>query len=262
MKLIFKKNMKAVIFAGGKGVRFGDETKKIPKPLIKLHKFPILFYIIKHYSKYGVDKFLICAGYKYKTLINFFNKFQDFELNSKQKNTFSFYSKKNKLHVTICNTGLNTNTGGRLLKIKKHLKNEDNFYVTYGDGISNVNLHMLLSNHLKKKKILTITAARPPARYGVIDFDKKGNFKSFKEKNDNLNFWINGGFFVCNKDIFQHIKNSKSSFEKNVILRLDKKKKLNSIKHNGFWFAIDSQKDKIKFLDLLKLKKFQWLKNL
>lgn len=217
--------MKCVILAGGKGTRISELTKKIPKPMIKIMGRPIIFHIMKHYSDFGIKDFIIAAGYKQNVIKRYFQ-------NKKPKSW----------KIQIINTGQNTMTGGRLKRLKKYLNNET-FMVTYGDGLSNVNINKLIKFHKKFKKISTLTSVRPPARFGAIKI--KGNKVTyFKEKSKLDEGWINGGFFVFEPQIFKFIKNDKTFLEREPLQKLGKKKQLLAFKHNGFWQCMDTIRDK------------------
>ena len=215
---------KVVILCGGLGTRIGHETKYKPKPMIKIGKKPIIWHLMKIYQSYGYNNFILSAGYKYKIIEKYFR-------NSKEFN------------IKIVNTGLKTNTAGRILLLKKYIK-EKYFFMTYGDGLSNVNLNKLLSFHLKNKAIATLTAVHPPVRFGELKFDKKKKIKSFIEKPQSGVGWVNGGFFVLDKKIFNFIKNKNEVFEKNPLTKLTKIKKLFGFKHKGFWQCMDTVRDK------------------
>ena len=223
--------MKCVILAGGKGFRIFEYTKKIPKPMIKVAGKPIICHIINHYVKYGFKDFIIAAGYKKEIIKNFF-----------EKNQFP------ELKIKIVNTGVNTMTGGRLKKLKKFLNNET-FMMTYGDGISNINLKKLLKFHKKHKKIATLTSVRPPFRFGSIKISKNNHVKYFKEKSKLDSGWINGGFFVFEPKIFDYIKNDQTLLEEEPLQKISKRKQLFAYKHNGYWQCMDTLKDKILIED-------------
>lgn len=250
--------MLAVILAGGKGTRFVEETKIIPKPMIKIGKLPILIHIINIYRKFGVNKFLICTGYKGYVIKNYFKK-NKLKIIYEDNKYLRFFWKKFKLEIEILNTGLNTNTGGRILKSKKYIlrHNYDNFFVTYGDGVGNINIKKLLEIHLRKKRTATVSAVKPLPRFGVINL-KRNNLAQFSEKNDNYNVLINGGFFVFNKSIFKFLKNYNDSLEKNVLENLSNKKKLTAYIHMKFWHPMDTLRDKIHLNNLWKNKKKIW----
>lgn len=235
-----------VILAGGYGTRLSEYTSKIPKPLVKANNKPLIWYIMTHYSKYGFNNFIICLGYKGKYIKDYFDKLF---LNEKLK-------KKAKWKVKLINTGLNSLTGTRIKKIQKEIKT-DYFLLTYGDGISKINFKKLIQYHLKSKKIITFTAVRPPARFGEVKFFSNSNeIKSFKEKNKIDTGWINGGFFVINKEFFKLIPSKEVMLEKTPMEKALRIKKLGAYKYNGFWHCIDSKRDLDKFNELIKNKKF------
>ena len=216
--------MKIVILAGGLGTRISEYTKIIPKPMIRINKKPIIYYIMKHYSNYGFKDFYIALGYKGHIIKKYF-----------KKNNFGW-------NINLIDTGQKTMTGGRLKRLKKHLGNEP-FMLTYGDGLSNVNIKKLLTFHKKNKKLVTLTAARPPARFGAIKI--LGNkVKYFKEKSKLDEGWINGGFFVFEPEIFKYLKNDSTFLEREPLSKLGKQKKLNAYRHNGFWQCMDTLRDK------------------
>ena len=216
--------MKVVILAGGLGTRLSEYTKNIPKPMIKIKGVPILLRIIKHYLKFGLKEFYIASGYKSAIIKNYFKK------------------KRYNFKVKIVDTGLNTMTGGRVLRLKKYLKSET-FLLTYGDGLSDINIKKLINFHKKTKNFVTLTAVRPPARFGAIKLH--GNrVKVFREKSRLDEGWINGGFFVMSPKIFKFIKSDKSYLEREPLERISKKNKLGAYKHNGFWQCMDTLRDK------------------
>jgi len=225
--------MKVVILAGGFGTRISEYTKTIPKPMILVNKKPLLLHIMQHYAKYGFTNFYIALGYKGSVIKNYFK------------------NKKFRWNINLIDTGLKTMTGGRLKKLKKFFKKNETFMMTYGDGISNVNIKKLLTFHKKNKKLVTLTAVRPPARFGVIKL--KGNFVNyFKEKSKMDEGWINGGFFVMNAKFLNSIKNSQTFLEKEPLERATKQKQLAAFKHRGFWQCMDTKRDKDKLDEILK----------
>ncbi len=225
--------MKVVILAGGFGTRLSEYTKSIPKPMVKINGKPILIHIMNHYLKYGFDNFYIALGYKGNFIKEYFKK------------------KKLNFKVNLIDTGLKTMTGGRLKRLKKQLGN-DTFLLTYGDGISNVNLDKLVKFHKKNKKLLTLTAVRPPARFGAIKILGK-KVKTFKEKSKLDEGWINGGFFVVEPKFLNFIKDDATFLEREPLERASKNNQLLAFKHNGFWQCMDTKRDK-DFLEE-KLKK-------
>ena len=217
--------MKVIILAGGYGTRIVEYTKKIPKPMIKINGTPLLSHIMRIFSSQGFNDFIIAAGYKKNIIQKYYSKSKEFK------------------SVKIVDTGKETMTGGRILKLKPYLKKNENFFVTYGDGLSNINLKKLLNFHLRNKKIATVTAVRPPVRFGEL-LIKKDKVLRFKEKPDIKSSWINGGFFVLNYEVFKFIKNSKTSFEKEPLEKLAKSKNLTAYKHKNFWKCMDNIADK------------------
>ena len=253
---------KLVILAGGRGTRFIEETHLTPKPMINIGGIPIILHIMKYYNYFGVKEFIICGGYKVDNIKKFFlnlnNFINDIEIDYKM-NEISFLTKNNlDWKVKIIDTGLHTMTGGRIKKIKKYLINDENFYLTYGDGLSNVNIRKLSKFHIDHKKIATLTMVMPPAKFGTVEVDKD-TVTNFQEKPKGYNKLINGGFFVLNNKIFNFIKNDKSIFEEHVIKELIKLKELQAYKHTGCWQSMDSLKDKIDLEELWKKNPF-WKK--
>ena len=241
--------MHTVLLAGGMGTRLSEETHRIPKPMIKIGKYPIIFHIMKHYSDFSFNKFIVCGGYKYNYIKNFF-----------LQNQKLIASKKFNWDVNIINTGLKTQTGARIKKIKRYLKNEKLFFMTYGDGVANVNIKKILQFHKKHKKIATLTAVRPLPRFGNITLNKN-KVSSFSEKDRLQEGWINGGFFVLNREVFDYIDNRENCiFEKEPLQNLSKNGQLMAYKHEGFWHPMDTLRDKNYLNELCKKKKLNWLK--
>ena len=226
-----------VILAGGKGTRITEYSKTIPKPMIKIGNKPIIRHIIDYYKNYGINKFFIASGYKDKIIREYF---------------------KNNQGIKVINTGLNTLTGGRLLRLKNYLP--ENFFLTYGDGLSDIDILKLYKFHLSKKKISTVTAVHPIARFGEIGI-KKNIAVSFNEKPRVKNDWINGGFFVFNKKILKYIKDDFSILEQEPIRKIVKIRELAVLKHEGFWQCMDTAREKIILEDLYKSKNCPWKKN-
>jgi len=217
--------MKVVILAGGLGTRISEYTKTIPKPMIKICGKPILHRIIDHYYKYGHKEFYVALGYKGNVIKEYFKK-----------------KKFNKdIKINLIDTGKSTMTGGRLKRLKKFL--DDTFLLTYGDGLSNVNIKKLIKYHKNNKKIITLTAVRPPARFGAIKIQDK-IVKYFREKNALDEGWINGGYFVIEPHFLKYIKNDKIFLEQEPFKIMTKKKQLLAYKHKGFWQCMDTLRDK------------------
>lgn len=247
--------MKCVILAGGLGSRLSEETQKIPKPLVKIGKDPIIMHIINIYNHYNFNNFIICGGYKFIQFCKYFKKRKKYKLVKKNKKYYKFIS--GKITIEIIFTGLNTNTAGRLLKIKKYLENDRIFCATYGDGVANININKLVKFHLTKKNIATLTSVKPPARFGALTI-KNEKVIEFKEKMDNAKAWINGGFFVFSNKIFDIIKKNKDSLEHNIMTKLSKSKQLNAFKHKDFWKPMDTLRDKIILNRMWRSGKAPW----
>jgi glucose-1-phosphate cytidylyltransferase len=231
--------MKVVILAGGKGTRISEYTKSIPKPMVQIGSKPILEHIINYYMKFGFNDFIIASGYKHSIIKNYFKR------------------KKIKANIKIINTGLETLTGTRLIKLANELK--DTFMLTYGDGLSNVDLKKLLEFHKKLKKKITVTAVHPPARFGELSINRN-IVTNFEEKPQLQKGWINGGFFVVEPEFLKFIENKNVMLERSPLTKAVKTKNLAAYKHNGFWFCMDTLRDK-KVLDtMIKTKKSPWLK--
>jgi len=229
--------MKVVILAGGFGTRISEYTKSIPKPMIKIKRLPILVHIMKHYSKFGFNEFYIALGYKGNVIKNYFK------------------NKKFNWKINLVETGKNTMTGGRLKRLTKYLKGES-FFLTYGDGLSDINITKLLRFHKKNKKLATVTAVRPPARFGALKI--KGNSVSyFKEKSRMNEGWINGGFFVFSNKFLKFIKNDKTFLEREPLEKMAKLNQLSAYRHNSFWQCIDSMRDLISINNRIKKKKIK-----
>jgi glucose-1-phosphate cytidylyltransferase len=232
--------MKTVILCGGKGSRLSEETKKIPKPMVKVGKLPILEHIINIYTKFGIKDFIFALGYKKEFIKKYFSQ-------KKFKN----------LNIKFIDTGLNTLTGKRLKKLEKFLIEEENFFLTYGDGLSDVNLKKLSNFHFKNKKVATVTAVRPPARFGEL-FINKHKVKKFYEKTQIKSGWINGGFFVFNKKIFDFLSLKDCMLEKEPMTKLVNKKQLLAYKHYSFWQCMDTLRDKELLNKIWKINKNKW----
>jgi glucose-1-phosphate cytidylyltransferase len=241
--------MKVAILAGGKGTRLSELTKQIPKPMVKIGAKPILVHIMSQYLKYGFKDFYILVGYKKEIIINYFKNFKKINI------SFKFKIKNQNCNVTLIDSGKETMTGGRLKKIEPYLKKNEQFLFTYGDGISNVNLKKLVNFHSKQKKMITVTAVRPPARFGEIVI-RKNLVISFKEKPQVGEGWINGGYFIAKKDFLKLIKGNKTILEKKPLEKVAHKKQLSVFKHFGFWKCMDTIRDKEVLETIYKKNKF------
>jgi len=233
--------MKVVLLAGGLGTRLSEHTKTIPKPMVNIGGKPILIHIMKLYAKYDFKDFYIALGYKGEIIKKYFNK-----------NFFDW-------NVNLIETGKNTMTGGRLLRLKKYFGKNENFMMTYGDGLTNQNLKQLLKHHLRHKKIATMTVVRPPVRFGEVKL-KKNKIVKFKEKPQSGEGWINGGFFVLNSKIFDFLKGDSQMFEREPVEKLTSQNQLMAFKHHDFWQCMDTMRDKNLLNSLIKNKKAPWIK--
>ncbi len=242
--------MKVVILAGGFGTRLSEYTQSIPKPMVKIGPYPLIIHIMKHYIKFGFNDFIIAAGYKSYIIKKYFKNFK------KQGVEFKSKIDGKNCKINICDTGLKTLTGGRLRRVSKYINKGENFMFTYGDGISNVNIKKLIKFHLKNKKIITVTAVRPPARFGEI-LIKDNKVKSFKEKPQTTNSWINGGFFVSNYKFFKFIRGDREILEKWPLEKATKLKQLCAFKHYKFWKCMDVKRDREELQNIYKKNKFR-----
>lgn len=253
--------MKVVILAGGFGTRLGEETSTIPKPLVRIGEMPIIWHIMKIYSHYGFNDFIICLGYKGNSIKDFFQRLQMYESDvtfdyRNGCNLTYFNEPKNKWKVTLVDTGLNSMTGGRLKRIS-NLIEEDNFMFTYGDGLADIDINKLIKSHKENNKIATVTAVKPIARFGSMVLENN-NVKEFKEKINNDNEWINGGFFVANNKIFEYIDGDSCVLEGFPLSNLAMDNQLNAYKHTTFWQPMDILKEKIYLNDLWNSNKAPW----
>ena len=230
--------MKAVILAGGYGTRISERSHLIPKPMIEIGGKPILWHIMKIYLAHKIDDFVICLGYKGEKIKEYFEQFD-----SKLWN------------VQLIDTGLNTMTGGRLKRIQDKI--DDTFCVTYGDGLSDVNLDDLILFHKEKKSLATLTAIHPPERFGVLNLS--GDYVTeFHEKHSGESSWINGGFFVFEPEIFDYLQDDLTVLERTPLEDLAKEQKLTAFKHNGFWYPMDTLRDKKHLENLWTSEKAPW----
>ena len=256
--------MKLAILAGGMGTRISEETDLRPKPMIEIGGKPILWHIMKIYSQYNVNEFIICCGYKgymiKEYFANYFLHQADVTIDLKQNKLDVHFSHSEPWKITLVDTGLNTMTGGRIKRIEKYINNEP-FMLTYGDGIGDVNIDELLNFHKKHQKAATMTAVQPSGRFGAIQFDDKEEVTvfAFQEKPKGDNSWVNGGFFVLEPKIFEYIKDGDSSiWERTPLESISKEGQLVAYKHYGFWKPMDTLRDKIELEDLWNTGKAKW----
>jgi glucose-1-phosphate cytidylyltransferase len=252
--------MKAVILAGGFGTRISEETHLRPKPMIEIGGKPILWHIMKIYSHYGINNFVICLGYKgyyiKEYFANYFLHMSDV--------TFDMCRNKMEVHhnycdpwkVTLVDTGINSMTGGRLKRIAPYLEN-DPFCFTYGDGVADVNISELIAFHRQSGLLATMTAIQPPGRYGALDLEDH-YIRRFQEKPKGDGGWINGGFFVLDPKVLDYIESDFTLWEKDPLEQLARERQLCAYKHEGFWLAMDTLRDKLKLEDLWEHGKAPW----
>jgi len=241
--------MKAVILAGGLGTRLSEETDLKPKPLVEIGGKPILWHIMKIYSTHGVNDFIICCGYKgyliKEYFANYFLHQSDVTFRMQDNSMDILQNNSEPWNVTLVDTGEKTMTGGRLKRAQEYIKNEQAFCFTYGDGLGDINISALIKFHKDHGKQATITATRPPGRYGALKFGPKNIVNHFQEKPDGDGSWINGGFFVLNPKAINLIKDDNVSWEDVPLTTLARNKQLFAYKHNGFWQPMDTLREKI-----------------
>ena len=251
-----------MIFAGGYGTRISEETVRKPKPLISIGGLPIIVHIMKHYAKYGVNEFIILAGYKAIELKKFFSHYalytSDIEVDLKTQSVNLLNSSIPNWKIKVIDTGLDTMTGGRLLRAKKHLEDDPYFYLTYGDGISTVNVGNVLNHHLSKCAHLTMTAVKAPSRFGVLELSE-GSVTKFREKATIDGDLINAGFFVAGQEIFDYLEDDSTVFENQPMQKLCETGKLAAYTHDGFWHPMDTLRDRNYLDELLTSGKAQWI---
>lgn len=243
--------MKVVILAGGLGTRLMEETESRPKPMVEIGGRPILWHIMKLYSQYGFNEFILCLGYKSSFIkeyfMNYFLYNSDMTIDLKKNSVEVHRSNSESFKVTLVDTGLNTNTAGRIKKIKKYVENET-FMLTYGDGLSDVNFSSLLDFHKAHKKIATLTTIQTPGRFGNLEFEENNIVNKFVEKPQGDGMWINGGFFVLEPEIFSYLEGDMENiqWEKKPLIDIANDKQLAAYKHKGFWKAMDALRDRIE----------------
>ena len=253
--------MKVVILAGGFGSRISEESHLKPKPMIEIGDKPILWHIMKYYANFGYDDFVICLGYKQYMIKEYFADYflhnSDVKLDLATNEMQVLNKTGEKWKVTLIDTGLNTMTGGRIKRIKDYIE-DDNFFLTYGDGLCNVDINKELEFHLSHKKILTLTTVSIGNQKGVIELATNNQVKSFREKNNEDNAIINGGYMVCNRKIFDYIEGDSISLEKEPFNKLVLEGEMMSFRHNGFWQCMDTQREMKYLCELWESNKAPW----
>lgn len=254
--------MKVVILAGGFGTRISEETSIRPKPMVEIGDKPILWHIMKIYSTYGLDDFIVCCGYKGNVIKEYFSNYY------LQKSDVTFDLKNNKMEIhqndvepwkiTLVDTGLETMTGGRLKRVSEYI-GEGTFCMTYGDGVSDIDINKLIQFHNNQKTLATLTAVQPPGRFGTFNLGyQEAKVSSFKEKPDGDGAWINGGFFVLEPEVFEYIEGDSTVWEKEPLENLAGNGNLAAYKHNGFWQPMDTLRDKNVLEKLWSSEKTPW----
>lgn len=257
--------MKVVILAGGYGTRLSEETINIPKPMVEIGGKPILWHIMKSYSNYGFNDFIICLGYKGYIIKEYFANY----FLHQSDVTFDMKNNKMEIHsshaepwsVTLIDTGLDALTGARVKRVEKYV-DSDQFMMTYGDGVSNVNFDKLIEFHNQTNKLATLTAVQPAGRFGALKIENDNSITKFNEKPKGDNVWINGGFFVLEKEVFNYIsEDSKTVWETDVLAPLAENGELSAYKHIDFWQCMDTLRDKTYLENLIKENNTPWLNN-
>lgn len=239
--------MKTLILAGGKGTRLGEETKIVPKPMVEIGGYPILWHIMKIYSHYGYNDFVILTGYKGHVIkeyfLNYYNRYSDMTIDLQKDDVQVHKVRSEPWTVTMLYTGSETLTAGRIAKAQKYIGN-DPFMLTYGDGVSDVNIEKLVDSHAKSGKLVTLTAVQPEGRFGALDIRPDGTISQFQEKPSDA--WINGGFFVCENKALDYIPADCNNimWERTPLQNIAKDGQLHAYKHSGFWHPMDMLKDK------------------
>ena len=254
--------MKVVILAGGHGTRLMEVTNVKPKPMVEIGDMPIIWHIMKIYYHYGYSDFIICLGYKGEIIKNFFKSYylnyNDFTVDTFSNKTIIHNKRNEKWKITLVDTGLNSMTGSRISKIEKYTDKKP-FFLTYGDGLSNINIHKLLEFHKNQKTACTVSAVKPEGRFAVLNIDDKNVVNEFQEKNKKHVDWINGGFFVCEQNIFQYLDDTDDLiWERKPLESLANEGQLSAYKHDGFWQPMDTLKDKTYLNDLWSSNKAKW----
>ena len=253
--------MKVVILAGGFGTRLSETTSVIPKPMIAIGGKPILWHIMKTYSTYGFNEFIILLGYKGYVIKEYFTNYflheSSVHINLENNDLEFFDNKSEPWKVTLLETGLNTMTGGRIKCAKKLIGNES-FFLTYGDGLSDVNITKTLTFHQQHQKAITMTSIQPPNRYGALSIEKNNVVTNFLEKPKGEGSWINGGFFICEPKVMDYIEGDATVFEQKPLTNLVKDKEMLAWQHHGFWACMDTLREKNYLEELWNMGKAPW----
>lgn len=253
--------MQTLILAGGKGTRLGEETRKLPKPMVHIGGYPILWHIMKIYSHYGYNDFVILTGYKGHVIkeyfLNYYNRYSDMTIDLSKNDVQIHRMRSEPWKITMLYTGEGTMTAGRIARAKSYIGN-DPFMLTYGDGVSDVNIEKLVGSHSKSGKLVTLTAVQPEGRFGALDIQADGTISQFQEKPSDA--WINGGFFVCENKALDYIPANADDimWERAPLQNIAKDGQLHAYKHSGFWHPMDMLKDKEELESLWATRKAPW----
>lgn len=256
--------MKAVILAGGFGTRLSEETGVKPKPMVEIGDHPILWHIMKIYSHHGINDFVICLGYKGHIIKEYFANYTlhrcDVTFDFKAGNMEMLNNGSEPWRITLVDTGPNSMTGGRLKRVRQHL-NDETFCLTYGDGVSDIDITSLVQFHKEQKATVTLTAVQPPGRFGAFSLGREDSkINTFKEKPKGDGAWINGGFFVVEPEALDYIESDATVWEKDPLESLAQQGRLAAFKHHGFWQPMDTLRDKMMLEDLLEKSEAPWVK--
>lgn len=254
--------MKVVLLAGGFGTRISEESHLKPKPMIEIGGQPILWHIMKEYSSYGFNEFVICAGYKQQVIKEYFANYylhrSDITFDFTAQNEMVVHNNvAEPWKVSIVDTGLNTMTGGRIKRVRNYIGN-DTFMLTYGDGVCDINIKELYDFHKKSGKLATMTAIQPGGRFGTLDIDESNTIERFSEKRKEDGGWINGGYMVIEPQVIDYIDGDQTVFEREPLERLAAEGQLQAYKHDGFWQCMDTLRDKNLLEELLEQNKAPW----
>jgi glucose-1-phosphate cytidylyltransferase len=255
--------MKVVILAGGLGTRLMEETDARPKPMVEIGGKPILWHIMKIYETHGFNEFIICLGYKSQVIKEYFLNYylynSDVTIELEKNKVDVHFTNTESFKITLVDTGLNTNTAGRIKRVEKYI-GQQTFMLTYGDGLADINIKELISFHKKNKRLATLTTVKSPGRFGKIDIDVFGNVKNFIEKPDGDGMWINGGFFVLEPGIYKYLSGNMDEiqWEKKPLIEIANDNQLSAYKHEGFWKCMDALRDRIELETLWNSNNAKW----
>ena len=260
--------MKVVILCGGKGTRIRDVSEDLPKPMVPIGNFPIIWHIMQTYANFGYKDFILCLGYKSEVIKNFFLNYRsltsDFSLDFSSNDKISFHSNQTSLdwRITFVNTGLETLTGSRLSRVRPLIGNDKNFMLTYGDGLSDVNISDLETFHLRHGKTMTVCGVHPPGRFGELEIDATGLITEFNEKPQTSSGRISGGYFVCNNSIFDYLNEHQDdeTLEAEPMRKISRDKEMMVFKHDCFWQCMDTRRDYELLDNLYKNNKAYWIR--